>query len=103
MLSKKSVPEESKKKERHNFSFLKSVINLICIRITVEKDKKYLFYYSKMLGDIAECCIYTSENLVSQKSETNCEIQIRLSRAVAFIIYFLHCEIRARDGYKEYL
>ena len=54
-LARKVYPEESKKKERHNFTFIKTAINLICIRITLETEKKFLFYYCKMLGDIAEC------------------------------------------------
>lgn len=47
-----------------------------------------------MLKDLAECLIYVSENWVSQKSDHNRDVQRKLSKAVGFIIYFFHREIR---------
>ena len=100
LLMRKTYPEESKSKknEKHNFTFLKSVISLICIRITLETSKNLLYYYWKMLRDLAECLIYVSENWVSQKSDHIRDVQIKLSRSVGFIIYFLHKETRYRKG-----
>lgn len=51
-----------------------------------------------MLRDLSECLVYISENWVSQKSEQIREIQIKLSRAIGYIIYFLHQEIRCSEG-----
>ncbi|CAI2372614.1 unnamed protein product [Moneuplotes crassus] len=103
LLSKKVYSEEFKKKERHNFSFIKTVVNLICLRITLEQDKNYIIYYLKMLCDITECCIFISECWSSKKSDDNNEVQSKLTKVVAFVMYFLHREIRSNNPHQEYL
>lgn len=56
------------------------------------------------MKDLGECLIYISENWVTYKSEDNKSVQEKLSIAVGYIIYFLHREIRSREGsIKEYL
>jgi hypothetical protein len=109
LRSKKVYSDDGKdnkpnKKEKYSFWFLKTVINLLCMRITIEKNKSLLMYYCKMLRDLAEWLIYISENWVSQKSDLIREIQIMLSRSIGYIVYFLHQEIRCTEGnIKEYL
>ena len=106
LLSRKESADSGKstRKEKHSFSFVKTIVSIICIRITVEKGRQLLGYYCKMLKELGECIIYISENWVSQKSEHVREVQVRLSKVIGFILYFLHREIRCRDGdAKEFL
>lgn len=100
LLFRKNYPEESKtpRKEKYNFMFVKTVISLMCVRISIEKSKDLLMYYCRMIRDLGEWLVYVSENWVTQKAENLREIQVRLSRAVGFIIYFLHREIRCREA-----
>jgi hypothetical protein len=68
----------------------------MCIRISIQESPKEMSDYCKILKDLGEYLIYISENWVTHKSENIREVQNRLSRAVGFIIYFLHKEIRSR-------
>lgn len=56
LLFRKNYPEESKtpRKEKYNFMFVKTVISLMCVRISIEKSKDLLMYYCRMIRDLGE-------------------------------------------------
>ena len=106
LLYKKRYLNESipHKKDTHKFYFLKSLITLICIRITMEDDKDLAKTNCKIIRDLGESIIYISENWVTHKADENKSIQQKLSIGLGYIIYFLCKEIRRRDeSIKHYL
>lgn len=85
------------RKDAHKFYFLKTLITLLCIRISVEEHKDIVNHYWRILKELGEFLIFASESWVSQKSDESKHVQEKLSLAVGFIIYFLHREIRWKE------